>query len=332
MRTPTAAVDEAELLAVLRERWLLDVYAVAYAPVGFGSKHWMATGRDGQRWFVTADALAPAGSATFTDLDAALHTAAALHDRGLAAVVAPLRTGGGAALERIGTHHVVAVYPYVTGHAGSFGDPVSDNDRADVLDLLARLHTTAVPACPTVRTDALRVDRRKALDAALADLDRPWHSGPHAEPVRAALRRDQAALRHALATYDAAAQVLRAASTASRVATHGEPHPGNLIRTENGLRLVDWDTVLVAPPERDLWLLARDGMSDEQVAAEYTARTGRRADPRGMRLQRRRWALADVAIFTDDVRHPHADDAEIAESVDYLLRSLAWLTTDGLAT
>jgi hypothetical protein len=331
MRTPPADVDEAELLAVLRGRWLLDVNIVEYAPVGFGSQHWTASSRDGQRWFVTADALAPAGSATFTELDAALRCAAALSDRGMAAVVAPLRSDGGAMLERVGTHHVVAIYPYVAGQAGSFGDPVSDDDRAAVLDLLAGLHTTAVTACPTVRTDALRVDRRNSLDAALADLDRPWHSGPHAEPVRAALRRERAALLHALALYDAGAQALRAATT-SWVLTHGEPHPGNLIRTENGLRLVDWGTVLLAPPERDLWLLARDGVSDEQVAAEYAARTGRHADPRGMRLQRLRWALADVAIFTDDVRHPHTDNPEIAESVDYLVRSLAWLTTDGLAT
>jgi hypothetical protein len=43
-------------------------------------------------------------------------------------------------------------------------------------------------------------------------------------------------------------------------------------------------------------------------------------------------ALTDVAILTHDVRHPNTDDPEIAESVDYLLRSLARLTTDGPAT
>jgi spectinomycin phosphotransferase len=194
---------------------------------------------------------------TFTDLDSALRTAVALHEQGLRAVVAPLRTKDGAVLERIGTAHALAVYPYLDGRAGTFGDPVSDGDRADVLDLLAEVHAVAPAHCPTVRTDHLRVDRREALDEALADLDRPWGSGPYAEPVRAALRRDLAVLRQALAAYDAEAQIVRAAPDTPWVVTHGEPHPGNLIRTDAGLRLVDWDTVRAAPPERDLWLLAR---------------------------------------------------------------------------
>ena len=37
------------------------------------------------------------------------------------------------------------------------------------------------------------------------------------------------------------------------VLTHGEPHPGNTMRTEDGWRLIDWDTARIAPPERDLW-------------------------------------------------------------------------------
>jgi aminoglycoside phosphotransferase (APT) family kinase protein len=35
--------------------------------------------------------------------------------------------------------------------------------------------------------------------------------------------------------------------------THGEPHPGNVIGTDDGWLLVDWDTAAIAQPERDLW-------------------------------------------------------------------------------
>ena len=39
------------------------------------------------------------------------------------------------------------------------------------------------------------------------------------------------------------------------VVTHGEPHAGNVMRRSDGRHLlVDWDTVAVAPPERDLWM------------------------------------------------------------------------------
>ncbi len=42
------------------------------------------------------------------------------------------------------------------------------------------------------------------------------------------------------------------------VITHGEPHAANVMGSPGGLVLVDWDTVLLAPPERDLWGIADD--------------------------------------------------------------------------
>jgi aminoglycoside phosphotransferase (APT) family kinase protein len=42
-------------------------------------------------------------------------------------------------------------------------------------------------------------------------------------------------------------------SSDSWVVTHGEPHRGNVIRDpRGGVYLVDWDTTLIAPRERDL--------------------------------------------------------------------------------
>ena len=45
------------------------------------------------------------------------------------------------------------------------------------------------------------------------------------------------------------------AQPARTVLTHGEPHPGNTMLTASGWVLIDWDTALAAPPERDLWSL-----------------------------------------------------------------------------
>jgi aminoglycoside phosphotransferase (APT) family kinase protein len=43
-----------------------------------------------------------------------------------------------------------------------------------------------------------------------------------------------------------------------RVLTHGEPHGANVLLGEGGLSLVDWDTVGIAEPERDLWFAVID--------------------------------------------------------------------------
>ncbi|MPZ79263.1 MAG: phosphotransferase [Actinophytocola sp.] len=60
-------------------------------------------------------------------------------------------------------------------------------------------------------------------------------------------------------------------------AHHGEPHRGNTITTPNGVVLIDWDTTLIAAPERDLWALVgedpRLSMTTRQEPASSRART-----------------------------------------------------------
>jgi aminoglycoside phosphotransferase (APT) family kinase protein len=90
------------------------------------------------------------------------------------------------------------------------------------------------------------------------------------------------------------------------VLTHGEPHPGNTIRTDVGLVLVDWDTARRAPPERDLWMLGDDAAS----AAAYEAATGRPVLSDAMELYRLSWDLAEIGIYVHQFRAPHGDSAD----------------------
>ena len=88
------------------------------------------------------------------------------------------------------------------------------------------------------------------------------------------------------------------------VITHGEPHRGNTINTADGVVLIDWDTALLAPPERDLWMLVGE---DAQTAADYTERTGVVLDDSAMRLYRLWWDLCEISLFTAEFRAPHED-------------------------
>ena len=131
---------------------------------------------------------------------------------------------------------------------------------------------------------------RQAIDQALASLGVPWTGGPYAEPGRDLLARYEQPLRQAFARFDGLLDRVREAG-GPHVITHGEPHPGNLLRTRAGLCLVDWDMTALARPERDLWWV----ISGDQDAARYSRRTGWTVNQDALALYRLRWDLDDIA-------------------------------------
>jgi spectinomycin phosphotransferase len=103
------------------------------------------------------------------------------------------------------------------------------------------------------------------------------------------------------------------------VITHGEPHSGNLMRVAGKPVLVDWDTVALAPPERDLWMVATN--TGEELAL-YTDATRRDIDPAALALYRLRWTLDDIAIYVELLRSPHAVTTDTEHAVLSLTRAL----------
>ena len=116
-------------------------------------------------------------------------------------------------------------------------------------------------------------------------------------------------LGRALARFDELAR--ETATSGPTVITHGEPHPGNIIRRAGKLSLIDWDTVGMALPERDLWLVAGDGTSE---AGRYAELTGRQVSGAALHMYRMRWSLDDITLCLCDFRGPHkkTEDIELA--------------------
>lgn len=320
MKDRPEGVSDEDLAAALAQGWGLDVRSVAYRPVGFGSYHW-AVDTGSRRLFATVDVLHDAPAARLRLLGQALGTALALHrDAGLHFVVAPLPDAAGAPLRPLGDRHAVALFPLVEGEAGEFG-PHPPQDRPEVLDLLVRLHAADVDA---PRTE-LALPGRADLDEALSALDRPWQGGPYAEPARALLAGRATHVRALLAEFDRLADTV-GSDSAPWVVTHGEPHPGNVIRGPRGLHLIDWDTVRLAPPERDLWMLGGDPAQlggDPSLLAAYTRATGRALSPAALALYPLWWTLADIAVYVRTLRAPHRATPDITASWTYLGAAVA---------
>jgi spectinomycin phosphotransferase len=104
------------------------------------------------------------------------------------------------------------------------------------------------------------------------------------------------------------------------VVTHGEPHAVNLIRTDGSQMLVDWDTVALAPPERDLWMLVDDVGGD---ASTYANLTGHEPDHVAMDFFRLTWDLGDLAAYTHVLRSPHRHTEDTVKAFEGLTKCVA---------
>lgn len=326
---PPLDLDERRLADALAGSWGLDAGPLRYFPKGFGSYHWLAE-TAAQRYFLTVDDLdikpwlGGSPDSTFRGLEAAYDLAFALRQHAhLGFVVGPIpQLDGGTAL-RFTERYALTVFPFMDGKLGAWGDRIGRTDREQLLRRLAELHRSTPAVAHRAPRHGLRLPGRAILEAALDDLDRPWTGGPFSEPARRQLANHAAAVRRWIVAFDRLAGLVEEAG-GEQVITHGEPHPGNLIHTEDGVLLVDWDTAGLAPPERDLWMFD-DG--SPSILAPYTEASGRMVDDTAISLFRLAWTLSDIAAFTALFRSDHRRTQGAEKSLHALRDSLVGALT-----
>ncbi|MEP6630730.1 MAG: phosphotransferase [Lapillicoccus sp.] len=258
-----------EVGAIVREHWDDGVVAATFVPLGDDAAHWVCAGKHRPRWFVTADDVTADGR--LEELFDAYAAARELAARGHHVVVPTVPPGSGAG-EAVGVVHgglLLTVTGYLEGEPGP-GDYADDNQRALIAGALGALHADR----PPVRTPLWRPGPR-SWGAVAQALESPvaWRSGPFGGPVRAALREHASTLQGLHRRYAAlAAQALEGRD--QWVLTHGRPHTGNVLWLAGGPVLVDWESLRVAPRERDLRTVLRGAQGVEPLSA-YTAHGGR---------------------------------------------------------
>jgi spectinomycin phosphotransferase len=339
MLAPPDGLPVTALTAALARGWDIDVASAEYQAVGWGSHHWAVTGRGGSRWFITVDDLEHKRltgheplAAGFGRLRAALAAATALHDGTLregraAFVVAPVPARDGAPLARLGDRFAVAAYPFLDGRSFG-GDERPPGYQHATLAMLVRTHAAGGAARRRARRDRFAVPRRRDLEAALDPAAGTPGRGPYAQPAARLAQAAAPLLRRRLRHYDHLVRQARA-QPGQVVLTHGEPHPGNTMLTAGGWVLIDWDTALIAPPERDLWNL---DPGDGTILRGYADATGVTPRPTLLELYRLRWDLTDLALELSRFRRPHtgnADDREAWNLVNSLVARLGTVPAGG---
>jgi len=180
--------------------------------------------------------------------------------------------------------------------------------------MIVSVHTAPTSARARAITDDLTILFRDELDAALDGMPATPESGPYGQQAAELVAAHHDQIRRLLASYDALAAQVRS-GTERLVLTHGEPHPGNTMRSAQGWLLIDWDTALISEPERDLFTL--EG-GDGSMLEAYRRATGTVPRPEALELFRMRWDITDIALSVGQFREPHDGDANDTKSFNRL--------------
>jgi aminoglycoside phosphotransferase (APT) family kinase protein len=290
MRTRPGDISDAELIDALRRHWAIRAGSLEYRPVGAGSHHWVAIDSAGPRWFLTVDDLekgriAESPDEAFDVLGRAWRAVHWLQGEGIEFAVGPVPPLG----VRLAPRYALCVFPYVEGEPLGPGGYENDDDRRRVEELLARLH--GLGPCPVAGRDDFAVPGRRKLQLAM-NTDAGWDAGPYSGRARELLSNSRDGVAEEFRRYDELVDRVRQ-SPERMVLTHGEPHSANVLRQRDGqLLLIDWDTMLIAPPERDFAMVGGSGDAD------------------ALRMYHRWWGLAEICEYVDRFRRPHNDDED----------------------
>ncbi|MBO0702977.1 MAG: aminoglycoside phosphotransferase family protein [Candidatus Dormibacteraeota bacterium] len=301
MNTPPE-LDPETLQEVLRRGWGFAARSLEYAPLGFGSHHWIAAGPGGERRFVTVDDLSMKRGpqdrdAAFAALDRAFRSALVLAEGGLDFVVAPVPDEKGAVLQRLDERFSVAVFPFLEGRVGLDGEFASDAERRLVTDRVRELHRATGVVQGVAGCEDFALPWRSSLEESLRRIGEPWTGGPYGEPARRLLQDRAGDVREGLAAYDHLVREVRSDGSPF-VITHGEPHGSNVMWIDGRPHLIDWDSALLGPPARDLWMLT-----------PY-----RPGEDGGLTLYRLWWELAEIGGYLGIFRGSHAANEDTAEA------------------
>ena len=150
----------------------------------------------------------------------------------------------------------------------------------DLVPLLDQLHAAATPhqTCEWVST----VDHHLPDQLDLL-VEEPWETGPLGEQARALVSPRLSQVRDWSEEH---AGRLEALDRDGFVVTHGEPGEHNQWLACGRTYLLDWESLLLAPAERDLGTLIQSGVASE------------RADPDLVRFFDLEWRLAEIQAYT----------------------------------
>jgi spectinomycin phosphotransferase len=178
-----------------------------------------------------------------------------LHEQGIAQIIAPIATRDGQLWARLDGFAVI-LFPFIAGHNG-FATPLTALQWIALGVALRKLHTARVPPTlsATIPQETYAPHWRDRVKRLQARIEETVFAEPIAAAMAAFLHDRREDFSHMVARADTLGDALRA-QPPELVLCHADIHAANvLIGTDGALSIVDWDTLIFAPKERDLMFI-----------------------------------------------------------------------------
>jgi spectinomycin phosphotransferase len=322
MLEPPGDVQEAQISACLESRYGLSVAELTFLPLGadLNTAVYRVVAADATAYFLKLRR-GPFTEATVT-------IPYWLAKAGMSQLIAPLAAPASGALWVPLGPFVITLAPFVAGRAG-WGVQLSAAQWAAFGSAMHALHTAAVPpellrSLPREDYTPLWRERVSGYLGRAADL-------ASIDSAAAGLARLLAQQRGTIER-----MVARAAQLADLLAQqqlelclcHGDIHAGNILLDAAGrLYLVDWDTLVVAPKERDLMFIGAGigGIWHSEREAELFYRGYPQADLNQAALAYYRYEriVQDIAVVCAQLLETSAGGADRAAGLELLAGQFA---------
>jgi spectinomycin phosphotransferase len=304
---PDAAIAE-----TLSDRYGLAVTALEFLPIGNDATAWAyrVAADDGAAYFLKVRR----GEVSL----ASLRIPRFLREAGVTQVVAPLPARDGALSAPLDGYSLI-LYPFVAGRVGMDAG-LAPAQWTELGAALRRIHAIRLPA--DLAGQAAReafvppwAGMVRRLDAQIAAAD--GFDDPHRRALAAFWRPRCAAIAAIVAEAEELGRALRS-DPPPFVLCHADIHTANvLLDAEGGLRIVDWDGVILAPIERDLMFVLGDGAERSADEAAFFRGYGEAAvNLTALAYYRREWVVQDIGDYGERVFFmPELGDATRADAV-----------------
>jgi len=292
-------ISDEQLIACLQLNYGMQIAEVDFLQLGndMNTAVYRVVGADARPYFLKLR------SGNFDEITVAIPNL--LSAQGMTRIIAPIPTRAGQLWARMDAFAVI-LSPFVAGQNG-FEVEVSDRQRIEIGVALKGLHSANVPEALRQRLpresfspywrDLVREYQARAEDTAFAE--------PVAAQLTALLRTKRAVIDNLVLRAEQLGTMLQSQSL-EFVVCHADIHGGNLLIDPDGsLFIVDWDTLILAPKERDLMFIGAgiDSIwpSAREQALFYQGYGATKIDPNALAYYRYERIVEDIVAYCEQL-------------------------------